>query len=154
LHGVLEAVGAERMVWPRVELEGDGDESLADAVQALLLEEWAALSSSTLMLAAAGAELVPGGNELGAAAATQRAELHTRMLATLREKHHIPPYVDLPALVEMLSAALTAFALRAEHGSSSAPSAQSFDAASPQGWRRIEKVLAAVTRALLDSDGR
>jgi AcrR family transcriptional regulator len=163
LDGVLSALGAERMVWPRVRLGEDGsegDESLAEAVETLLLEEWAALSGGTLMLASAGAELVEGGASLGAATSMQREELHGRMIVALREKHRIPPYVDLPALLELLSAALTLFALRVAHapgegraGSRAAPT-PAFDPATPEGWRRVEKMLAAVTRALLDDSGR
>jgi len=163
LDGVLSSLGAERMVWPRVGLgddEGDGDESLADAVETLLLEEWAALSGGTLMLASAGAELAEGGASLGAATSMQREEVHGRMIVELRERHRIPPYVDLPALLELLSAALTLFALRAAHtpgagrtGSRTAP-APALDPATPEGWRRVEKMLAAVTRALLDDGGR
>ena len=163
LDGVLAAVGAERMVWPRVGLGkdgGDGDESLAEAVQALLFEEWAALSGGTLMLAAAGAELAEGGASLGAATSMQREELHGRMIGALREKHRIPPYVDLPALLELLSAALTLFALRAAHapdagraGSRAAP-ALALNPTTPEGRRRVEKMVAAVTRALLDDGSR
>lgn len=166
LDGVLSAVGTERMVWPRVDLEGDageGDESLADALQSLLLEEWAALSGGTLMLSGAQAELAEGGASLAAATSMQREELHARMIAALKERHRIPPYVDLPALLELLSAALTMFALRAAHapdagragarGAAAGPAA-ALDPATPEGWRRVEKMLAAVTRALLDDGGR
>ena len=152
LDGVLAALSAERMLWPRVKLAEGGDESLADAVQSLLLEEWAALSGSTLMLASATAELSNRGAPLGAATFEQRTELHAKMVASLRDAHHVPPYVDLPAFVELLSAALTVFAMRAAHSTSK--STPAFDPASPQGWRRIEKILSAITRALLDSGGR
>ena len=64
LDGVWAALGEERMVWPRVELEGgngsgghDGDLSLADAVESVVLEEWAALGGGALMLRAESAEL-------------------------------------------------------------------------------------------------
>jgi AcrR family transcriptional regulator len=160
LDGVLQALGAERMLWPAVQVldgsDGDGDASLADAVHALLLEEWAALTGDALMLGASSAELV-GANSLGSATASQRAERHTSMIAALREKYRVPPYVDLPALVEILSAALTLFALRAAHANEggageSSPHARAFDPATPAGWRRIEKTLTALTRALLDSE--
>lgn len=159
LDGVLAALGAERMLWPRVEIatsEDEGDTALADAVHTLLLEEWAALSASAFILEASTAELTSHPNSLGAATSIQRAELHARVIAKLREKHRIPPYTDLPALVELLSAALTLLALRAAHASSSTEedSPQSFDPRTPQGWRRIEKVLATVTRALLAVDNR
>jgi AcrR family transcriptional regulator len=160
LDGVLEALGAERMVWPRVEVEGEegggaGDVSLADAVQSVVLEEWAALAGGALMLQAGAAEVV-GGNALGETAAAQRAERHAEVIASLRAKHRVPPYVDLPALVELLSAALTLFALRAASsaGARSAlaeQSAPALDPGTPQGWRRIEKTVGVVTRALLES---
>jgi AcrR family transcriptional regulator len=164
LDGVLQALGAERMLWPAVQVAvqdldaGDGDASLADALHAILLEEWAALSGGALMLGASASELV-GANSLGAAAATQRAERHASIVAALRESYRVPPYVDLPALVEILSAALTLFALRAAHanegnggGGESSPHARTYDPVTPAGWRRIEKTLTALTRALLDSE--
>jgi AcrR family transcriptional regulator len=157
LDGVLEALGAERMLWPAAQVadgSDDGDASLADAVHAVLLEEWAALAGGALMLGASAAEVV-GANSLGAATAEQRVERHASMIAALREKHRVPPYVDLPALVEILSAALTLFALRAAHAKEggdggSMPNPHAFDPNTPTGWRRIEKTVTAMTRALLD----
>jgi AcrR family transcriptional regulator len=157
LDGVLDALGAERMLWPAVQVEaldGDGTASLADALCAMLLEEWAALAGGALMLGASGAELV-GENALGAATGRQRGERHAAQISALRERYRVPPYVDLPALVEIMSAALTTFALRAAHaqgavGGGQAP--QAFDPNTPAGWRRIEKTMTAVARALLESD--
>ena len=153
LDGVLAALGAERMLWPHVELppeDTNHDPSLADSVKDLLLEEWAALSSGTLMLQSSVAELTTH-NPLGAATSLQRTELHDQIIAKIKTTHHVPPYIDLPALLELLSAALTLLALRAAHAENS-EHAQSFDPATPQGWRRIEKMLSAITRALLDVD--
>jgi AcrR family transcriptional regulator len=160
LDGVLEALGAERMLWPRVEVEGEGnggegEGSLADAVESVVLEEWAALAGGALMVQAGAAEVV-GENPLGEATAAQRAERHAEVIASLRAKHRVPPYVDLSALLELLSAALTLFALRAASGSigragSSSRSSQLLDPNTPEGWRRIEKTVGVVTRALLES---
>ena len=157
LDGVLAALGDERLLWPRIEIapsEKDADSALSDAVFTLVLEEWAALFGSPLMLQASAAELATHSNSLAAATSMQRAELHARLISRLREDHRIPPYVDLPALVELLSAALTLLALRAaqaaRHPESDSP--QSFDAGTPQGWRRIEKMVGAITRALLAVD--
>ncbi|MEO7039225.1 MAG: TetR/AcrR family transcriptional regulator [Gemmatimonadaceae bacterium] len=159
LDGVLEALGTERMLWPRVELsveENGGDGSLAEAVQSLLLEEWAALSGGALMLQSAVSELEAATNSLAPATAEQREEQHAKLIAGLKTEHRVPPYVDLAALIELLSAALTMFALRAAQSSpdrrGAAPSPR-FDPAAPAGWRRIEKLLGAMTRALLDADG-
>ena len=134
--------------------DGDGNDSLADALCAIALEEWAALSGGALMLPAAVAELV-GENPMGAATASQRAEHHATLVSVLRARHRVPPYVDLPAILEILSAALTLFALRAEHAAKSdgrGASATAFDPNTPAGWRRIEKALTAMTRALLDAE--
>jgi len=156
LDGVLEALGAERMLWPAAQLvdgsDGEGDASLADAVCGILLEEWAALAGGALMLGASAAEVV-GANSLGVATAEQRVERHGKMSVALRERYRVPPYVDLPALVEILSASLTLFALRAAHakeitGGGSVP--QDFDPNTAAGWRRIEKTMTALTRSLLD----
>ena len=170
LDGVLEALGAERMVWPRVEVQedngaGDDRASLADALQSVALEEWAALSGDALMLQAGAAELV-GGNALGPAAAEQRSERHAQIIASLRAGHRVPPYVDLEALLEILSAALTAFALRAasagETGETHPPerpgarprsaekSTSPLSPTTPAGWRRIEKTVGMIARALLE----
>jgi len=159
LDGVLAALGAERTLWPRIEIppdDADHDASLADTVKDLLLEEWAALSSGTLMLESAAAELTTTNNPLGPATSLQRTELHSQMIAKIKATHRVPPYIDLPALLELLSAALTLFALRAAHASGpitekSEPT-QSFDPATPDGWRRIEKMLSAITHALLEVD--
>lgn len=149
LDGVLSALGAERMLWPTVSTVVIEEESLADAVRTLVLEEWAAISQGALARESAAAE-ASGVPALASAIAAQRAESHARAIAALRDTHRIPPYIDLPALVELLSAALTMFALRsAPH----APESQSFDPATPQGWRRIEKIIAAMTRALLEPSG-
>ena len=156
LDGVLEALGAERMLWPAAQLVGgsddEGDASLANAVCAMMLEEWAALAGGALMLGASAAEVV-GANSLGAATATQRAERHAEMVVALRARYRVPPYVDLPALVEILSASLTLFALRAEHAKETQGGRTvtgAFDPNTPSGWRRIEKTMTALTRALLD----
>jgi AcrR family transcriptional regulator len=149
LDGVLQALGAERMVWPRVEVDGggggggagDADASLADAVQSVVLEEWAALSRDALMLHAGSAELI-GRNALGRVAAAQRSERHAEIIASLRAGHRVPPYVDLEAMLEILSAALTAFALRAASAGE--------DPTAPAGWRRIEKTVGMIARALLE----
>jgi AcrR family transcriptional regulator len=156
LDGVLRALGAERMLWPAVrpeDGEGVGDDSLADALCALALEEWAALSGGALMLAAAGAELV-GAHSLGAATAGQRAERHAALITALRERYRVPPYADLPALLEILSAALTTFALRAAYAKSDTGKAvpNAFDPTTPAGWRRVEKTMTGLARALLDAE--
>jgi AcrR family transcriptional regulator len=167
LDGVLEALGVERMMWPHVEVEGGGGggavddgASLADAVQSVVLEEWAALASDALMLRAQAAELV-GGNALGPAAAEQRSERHAEIVASLLTGHRVPPYVDLEALLEILSAALTVFALRAASdggaGNSKARplsaerSTSPLDPNTPHGWRRIEKTVGVIAMALLES---
>jgi hypothetical protein len=79
----------------------------------------------------------------------------------LRAKHRVPPYVDLSALVELLSAALTLFALRAASGAgalgvgarsgSAEKGRDALDPGTPEGWRRIEKTVGVVARALLES---
>ena len=100
---MLAAVGAERMLWPAVELPPENDDSkasLAEAVQSLLLEEWAALSGGALMLQSAVSELESSRSALAPATTQQRDEQHARMIATLKARHRVPPYVDLAALVE------------------------------------------------------
>jgi Transcriptional regulator len=159
LDGVLETLGAERTVWPRVEVEAAGgpseeDLSLADTLQAVVLEEWAALAAGAFMLKAESAEVL-GENALGRATAVQRRERHAELVTALRAKHRVPPYVDLPALLELLSAGLTLFALRAASGGDaplrSAEQSASLDPSTEEGWRRIEKTVGMVARSLLDA---
>ena len=145
LDGVLEALGAEHVLWPSVEVGDDLDgSSLADAVRSTLLEEWAAITDGALLRAAAAAE-ANGNGVLGPAVAEQRAECHARVIAQLRASHRIPQYTDLPALVELVSAALAMLALRG--------AARSIDPGSPEGGRRIEKMVGAIVRALLEPSG-
>jgi AcrR family transcriptional regulator len=147
LDGVLKALGAERMLWPNMEIGEDSDgSSLADAVRTALLEEWAAITDGALIRAAVAAES-NGNGALAPAVAEQRAESHARVIAQLRASHRIPQYTDLPALVELVSAALAMLALRA------APATQSSDSVTPGGRRRIEKMVGAITRALLEPSG-
>jgi AcrR family transcriptional regulator len=147
LPGVLKALGAERILWPSVELGENSDgSSLADSVRTTLLEESAAITDGALVRAAVAAES-SGNGALALAVAEQRAESHARVIAQLRASHRIPQYTDLPALVELLSAALAMLALRA------APATQSVDSATPDGRRRIEKMVGAITRALLEPSG-
>jgi AcrR family transcriptional regulator len=137
LDGVLKALGAERILWPRVEIETEGGEaSLAEALQSVVLEEWAAFSSNALQRQSGAAELL-GDGALARGVAAQRVERHAELVASLRAAHRVPPYVDLEALLELLSASVTLLALRAP--------------ATPQAWRRIEKTIGMVARALLES---
>lgn len=153
LDGVLKALGAERRLWPRVEVGEDGDESsLADAVRTALLEEWAAITDEALIRAAVAAES-SGNGELAPSVAEQRAECHARMIARLRASHRIPQYTDLSALVELVSAALAMLALRAAPAKGGAQATQPIDPATPDGWRRIEKMVGVITRALLEPNG-
>jgi len=112
------------------------------------------LSAGAFMLEGQAAE-ISGENALGRAGAMQRSERHGEIVASLRAAHRVPPYVDLAALLELLSAAVTLFALRAASGNEANPGAagkgSSLDPASPEGWRRIEKTVGMVARSLLDS---
>ncbi|MFI5241783.1 MAG: hypothetical protein ACHQRL_02150, partial [Gemmatimonadales bacterium] len=74
---------------------------------------------------------------------------HARLIAQLRASHRVPQYTDLAALVELMSAALAMLALR-EAG---ARATQAIDPAGPEGRRRIEKMVGAIARALLEPSG-
>jgi AcrR family transcriptional regulator len=152
LDGVLAALGAERALWPSVQIEADAGESLADAMRTVILEEWAALASNALSLGCAAAEGMAGG-PLALAVREQRADHHARTLAALQGAHRVPQYTDLPAMLELLSAALTMLALRSAYNSAAAEpaSAGALDPSTPAGWRRIEKMVATITRALLEA---
>ena len=152
LDGVLTALGAERAVWPAVQLTEDDGEPLADAMRTVLLEEWASIAGSAFSLECARAE-VTFGEPLSSAVREQRADHHARTIAALQAAHRVPQYTDLPALLELLSAALTMLALRSAHGAADgSPGAGPgpLDPSSAAGWRRIEKMVATITRALLE----
>lgn len=153
LDGVLTALGAERALWPAVQIAEDDGESLADAVRTVLLEEWAAVAGSAFAFQCARAEATAGG-PLTLAVREQRADHHARAIAALQAAHRVPQYTDLPALLELLSAALTMLALRSSHpGTAGAADAEPrpLDPSAAAGWRRIEKMVGTITRALLEA---
>lgn len=153
LDGVLAALGAERTLWPAVQIPQDERESLADVVRTMLLEEWAAIAGHAMTVQCAGAEATLAG-PLSSAVREQRAEHHASAIAAIQGAHRIPQYTDLPALVELLSAALTLLALRSAHPGAAKPAAAKsgvLDPATQDGWRRIEKMVGTITRALLEA---
>lgn len=151
LDGVLTALGAKRMLWPAVATvePGSSEEKLAESLRDFLLEEWTTLRDDPLMLAAAAAECTSA-DALAEQCRVQRAESHEKRVEALRALHRFPPYVDVPALLEFLSAALTLLALRSAHPPPGSPAA--YDPATPAGRRRLDKTVGAITKALLGGE--
>ena len=92
---MLSALGDERRVWPTVGV--GGEEGLAEAVRALLLEEWAAIAAGGLERESAAAE-ASGGRDgpLARAVAGQRAESHERIVRALRRRTGFRPTLIYP----------------------------------------------------------
>lgn len=141
---LLAALGRERGLWP----DGALDSSAATPSTALVaaLQHLAdAFARSALLRRAAGAEAA-GDDALGGTVAAAREERSAALVAALRERHALPSHLDLPALVALLAAATTYLSLlrRDQHAFCG------LDLRDPADWRRIEKLTAAVARALLD----
>lgn len=142
---LLAALGRERGLWPESASHLDATAPSA-AVVAALRDLADAFERSAMLRRAAGAEAA-GDEALGGTVAAAREERSAALVAALRERHVLPSHLDLPALVALLSAAITYLSLlRGEERAFCG-----LDLGDPGDWRRIEKLAAAVARALLDA---
>jgi AcrR family transcriptional regulator len=123
----------------------DGGGSLGALAVRLLRAELAGLRARPLAQQALAWELAER-NALSDELAGVRAARHSEMLEVVRAGRRAPPYVDVPALMALLSAGLTYLALV----SRSADAFLGLDLQDEEGWRRIDKTLAVVVRALLE----
>ena len=153
LPQLLTALAGDGKLWPSLaelashppNADGDAERSFAASTLRVLRAELAALRERPLAQQALAWELAER-NALTAELATARAARHGEMLEAVRAGRRPPPYVDAPALIALLSAGLTYLALV----SSASDRYMELELDSEDGWRRIDKTLATVVRALLE----
>ncbi|HEX6964193.1 MAG TPA: helix-turn-helix domain-containing protein [Gemmatimonadaceae bacterium] len=120
--------------------------SLGALALLLLRAELAALRERPLAQQALAWELADR-NALTDALAAARAARHDEMLDTVRAGRRVPPYVDVPTLMAILGAGLTYLALM----SRTSGTYLGLDLSSDESWHRVDKTLAAVVRAVLET---
>jgi AcrR family transcriptional regulator len=145
LPGVLGALARERRLWPEAEEVAREEGSLADAIRSAMIEHGRELRDRPLTRAALAWELA-GGSPLTTELAKAREAEYERLLAGLRERFRFPPYADVPALAAVLSAAVTYLALHSADGGSW----HGMELGTEAGWRRIEKTIGTIVRAILE----
>lgn len=84
-------------------------------------------------------------DELAREIAAARAEHARAIVAALRERHRLPAFVDLDAIVALLAAAMTHSALHASPGTL----AGALEPRRDDDWRRLERALTNIVSALL-----
>jgi len=153
LPQLLTALASDDRMWPslaelaphRPSADGDAERSYAALTLLVLRAELAALRERPLAQQALAWELAER-NALTDELAAARSARHGEMLEAVRAGRRPPPYVDAPALIGLLNAGLTYLAL-VSRGSDSY---MGLELGSDDGWRRIDKTLATVVRALLE----
>ncbi len=84
-------------------------------------------------------------DELAREIAAARAEHARAIVAAFRERYRLPAFVDLDAIVALLSAAMTHSALHASPGALVGALGPRHD----DEWRRLERALTNIVSALL-----
>ena len=148
---LMRALARERRLWPDADAvraaaghAGDDAPSLAQDLTAMLLDSARELRSSPLARRAAAWSITES-DEFAREIAAARGE-HARAIAgALRERHRLPPFVDLNAIVALLAAAMTHFALHTGPGARSRDSSLRRE----EEWRRAERALTNIVHALL-----
>ncbi len=84
-------------------------------------------------------------NQLAREIAAARAEHARAIVAALRERHRLPAFIDLNAIVALLSAAMTHLALHAQPGAS----VGALEPRRDNEWHRLERALTNIVSALL-----
>jgi AcrR family transcriptional regulator len=144
---LLRALARERRLWP-APTDGpagsDHPRGLALDLTEMLLAAARHLRANPLARRAAAWSL--GSTvEFARVFAAARDDGARAIAATLRARYRLPPFVDLEALVALLSAASTHLAL---HAGTGAPYA-SLDLRRDPDWRRAERALLQTVQALL-----
>ena len=144
---LLDALGRERRLWPAPDDGPPGSghpRGLALDLSEMLLAAARALRTDPLARRAATWSL-DSHDDFAREFATARDERARAIVATLRARYRLPPFVDLEALVALLSAASTHLALHSGAGSPFA----SLDLRRDADWRRAERALLQTIQALL-----
>lgn len=147
LDGVLAAIASERRLWPELEEQVRGASSLAAAARAYastlgseLRQDGAALTREVLR-----ASLGRARGTIVELTAPREAE-HGRVTAAVREGRTPPPFIDVEALLALLLSGVTLLALARDGGER----VFGLDPASNTDWKRVDRVLGTITRALLE----
>ena len=154
LPQLLSELARDGQMWPPLsgvapDAPSAGDArtlSLGALTLLLLRAELAALRDRPLAQQALAWELAER-NALTDAMAEARAARHDEMLDTVCDGRRTPPYVDVPALMAILGAGLTYLVLM----SRTSGTYLGLDLSSDDSWRRVDKTLASVVRAVLET---
>jgi AcrR family transcriptional regulator len=144
---LMRALARERRLWPDADSLRSADEadaSLSRELTAMLLDAARELRASPLARRAVVWSLSEN-DELAREIAAARAEHARAIVAALRERHRLPAFVDLDAIVALLAAAMTHLALHASPGTS----AGALEPRRDDDWRRLERALTNIVSALL-----
>jgi AcrR family transcriptional regulator len=144
---LVRALARERRLWPDADSLRSADEadaSLSRELTAMLLDAARELRASPLARRAVVWSLSEN-DELAREIAAARAEHARAIVAALRERHRLPAFVDLDAIVALLAAAMTHLALHASPGTS----AGALEPRRDDDWRRLERALTNIVSALL-----
>jgi AcrR family transcriptional regulator len=140
---LLRALARERRLWPEAD-ESTAPESLAADLTGMLLSAARDLRTNPLARRAAAWELMDSG-ELAREVAAARDDHAAAITAALRARYRLPPFVDLEALVALLTGAMIHLALQSGARSTFA----TLDLRRDEDWRRAERALAGAVHALL-----
>jgi len=148
---LLRALARERRLWPDTDAvraaadeAGNDAPSLAQDLTAMLLDAARALRASPLARRAAAWSITES-DDFAREIAAARGE-HARAIAgALRDRHRLPPFVDLDAIVAVLAAAMTHLALHTAPGASFA----GLEPRRDEDWHRAERALTNIVHALL-----
>ena len=144
---LLDALARERRLWPAPSdgpAGSDPPRGLALDLTEMLLAAARALRANPLARRAETWSL-ESHDDFARESAAVRDDRARAIVATLRARYRLPPFVDLEALVALLSAASTHLAL---HAGAGAPFA-SLDLRRDTDWRRAERALLQTIQALL-----
>jgi hypothetical protein len=123
---------------------GDDAPSLAQDLTAMLLDSARELRSSPLARRAAAWSITES-DEFAREIAAARGEHASAIAGALRDRHRLPPFVDLDAIVALLSAAMTHLAMHAAPAASFA----GLELRRDEDWRRAERALTNIVHTLL-----
>ncbi len=144
---LMRALARERRLWPdsdALRSTEETDASLSRELTAMLLDAARELRASPLARRAVVWSLAEN-DELARDITAARAEHARAIVAALRERHRLPAFVDLDAIVALLAAAMTHLALHAAPGAS----VGALEPRRDDEWRRIERALTNIVSALL-----
>ncbi|HEX6535665.1 MAG TPA: helix-turn-helix domain-containing protein [Gemmatimonadaceae bacterium] len=142
LPGLLGTLARAHPLWPRADAVVDSAPTLERALYLAVLETGRLVREQPIAREILLWELAER-NEVTAELSAVRERETERLIEALRSRFSLPPFVDLPALHALLSAALSYLALRASDPAPTFTLTPSTDS----DWRRIERAAAAVVRA-------